>query len=65
VRSPPSLAFIELKMANAGAAVEVQTVDRIKNDTTADVSNTEDINSEQFKPKVYPKGWKLHALTAG
>lgn len=27
--------------------------------------SVEDTDSDQPKPKLYPKGWRLHTLTAG
>jgi hypothetical protein len=43
---------------------------KMKNDTPDFTTNTETHDAEntdldQTKPKVYPKGWRLHALTAG
>jgi hypothetical protein len=33
--------------------------------TDTDATNLDGDNPDQPKPKVYPKGWKLHTLTAG
>lgn len=43
-------------MKNGAAAVT---------DGVAGNRNMEDTDSGQLKPKVYPKGWRLHTLTAG
>ncbi|KAK4032521.1 major facilitator superfamily transporter [Parachaetomium inaequale] len=33
--------------------------------TNREIHNAEDVDLDQTKPKLYPKGWRLHALTAG
>jgi hypothetical protein len=44
---------------------------KMTNDTAAaagaavNTRRAEDGDSDQPKPKLYPKGWKLHVLTAG
>jgi hypothetical protein len=56
-------------MANANAA-DIEMA-KTTNDTTAaagaavNTGSPEDTDSDQPKPKFYPKGWTLHALTAG
>jgi hypothetical protein len=35
------------------------------NVTDTEATNLDRDNLDQPKPKVYPKGWKLHTLTAG
>ncbi|KAK4125841.1 MFS general substrate transporter [Parathielavia appendiculata] len=51
-------------MANADP-VNLEMVNKNKNRTATEMVNLEDNEPQQLKPKIYPKGWKLHALTAG
>jgi hypothetical protein len=49
-------------------AIEMATAP--KTETTAagtepEMTQSDDHNGDQLKPKIYPMGWKLHALTAG
>lgn len=49
-------------------ALEMATV--VKNETAAagtvlEMTQSDDHNADRLKPKIYPMGWKLHALTAG
>jgi hypothetical protein len=56
-------------MANANAA-DIEMA-KTTNDTTAaadaavNTGSPEDTDPDQPKQKLYPKGWKLHVLTAG
>ena len=44
-------------------AIEMATT--AKNETVAAGTVLMTQSDDQLKPKVYPMGWKLHALTAG
>ena len=33
--------------------------------TETEITKSDDRDGDQTKPKIYPMGWRLHALTAG
>jgi hypothetical protein len=67
--SEPWLTLLQSTMANLNAA-DMEMAETT-NDTAAaagaavNTGSAEARDVDQPKPKLYPKGWKLHVLTAG